>query len=50
MKVKVSKHQGVAPRTGTPAKGLFYFTTSRRDHMLNCGHQVAWEDFQNTLE
>ena len=50
MKVKVWKYQGVAPRTGKAAKGPFSSTTSRRDHLLNCGHQAAWEDFQNTLE
>ena len=38
MKALISEHQGVSPRTGT-------LSTSVRDHMLNCNHAVAWEDF-----
>ena len=43
MKVRISEHQGVSPRTGKRVKGTF--STSVRDHMLNCNHKVAWEDF-----
>ena len=43
MKVRVSNHQGVSPRTGKLVKGTL--STSVRDHMLNCDHTVAWEDF-----
>ena len=43
MKVRVSEHQGVSPRTGKRVKGML--STSVRDHMLNYDHTVAWEDF-----
>ena len=43
MKVRISEHQGVSPRTGKRVKGTL--STSVRDHMLNCNHTVAWEDF-----
>ena len=43
MKVRVSEHQGVSPRTGKRVKGTL--STSVRDHMLDCDHRVAWEDF-----
>ena len=43
MKVWVAEHQGVSPRTGKWFKGTL--STSVRDHMLNCDHTVAWEDF-----
>ena len=43
MKVRVSEHQGVSPRTGKRVKGTL--STSLRDHMLDCDHRVAWEDF-----
>ena len=43
MKVWISEHQGVSPRTGKRVKGTL--STSVRDHMLNCNHTVAWEDF-----
>ena len=43
MKVRISEHQGVSPRTGKRVKGML--STSVRDHMLNCDHTVAWEDF-----
>ena len=43
MKVRVSEHQGVSPRTGEQVKGTL--SKSVRDHMLNCDHTVAWEDF-----
>ena len=46
MKVRVSEHQGVSPRTGKRVKGTL--STSVRDHMLNCDHTVAWEDFSIT--
>ena len=41
---KVTKeHQGVSPRTGKHLKGIL--STSVRDHMLDCNHMVAWNDF-----
>ena len=43
MKVRVSEHQGVSPRTGKRVKGTL--STSVGDHMLDCDHIVAWEDF-----
>ena len=43
MKVPVSEHQSVSPRTGKQVKGML--STSVRDHMLDCDHIVAWEDF-----
>ena len=43
MKVRISEHQGVSPRTGKRVKGTL--STSVRDHMLNCNHTVAWKDF-----
>ena len=44
MKVRVSEHQGVSPRTGKHLKGTL--STSMRDHMLDCNHIVAWGDFK----
>ena len=43
MKVRVSEHQGVSPRTGKRVKRIL--STSVRDHMLNCEHTVALENF-----
>ena len=43
MKVRVSEHQSVSPRTGKRVKGTL--STSVRDHMPDCDHRVAWEDF-----
>ena len=43
MKVRVSEHQGVCPKTSKQVKGTL--STSVRDHMLNCNQTVAWEDF-----
>ena len=43
MKVWISEHQGVSPRTDKRIKGTL--STSVRDHMLNCDHRVAWKDF-----
>ena len=43
MKVRVSENQGVSARTGKRVKGTL--STSVRDHILNCDHTVAWEDF-----
>ena len=40
-KVRVSKHQGVFPRTGKPVKAIL--STSVRDHMLVCDHKVVHE-------
>ena len=44
MKVRVSEHQGVSPRTGKHLKGTL--STSVRDHMLDCSHIVAWDVFK----
>ena len=44
MKVRVSKHQGVSPRTGKHLKGAL--STFVRDRMLDCNHVVAWDDFK----
>ena len=44
MKVRVSEHQGISPRTGKHLKGTL--STSVRDHMLDCNHMVAWDDFK----
>ena len=43
MKVWISEQQGVSPRTGKRVKGTL--SPSVRDHMLDCDHRVAWEDF-----
>ena len=43
LKVRVSEHQGVSPRTGKVLKGTS--STSVRDHMLICDHKVEWDDF-----
>ena len=43
MRVRVSEHQGVSPRTGKRVKSTL--SASLRDHMLDCDHIVAWEDF-----
>ena len=43
MKVRVSEHRGVSPRTGKVLKGTT--STSVRDHMLECDHIVDWVDF-----
>ena len=43
MKVRISEHQGVSPRTGKRIKDTL--STSVRDHMLDCDHTAAWEDF-----
>ena len=34
VKVRVSEHQGMSPRTGKQVKGTL--STSLREHMLNC--------------
>ena len=44
MKVRVSEHQGVSPRTGIHLKAIL--STSVRDHMLDCNQMVAWNDFK----
>ena len=44
MKVRVSEHQGVSPRTGNHLKEIL--STSVRDHKLDCNHIVAWDDFK----
>ena len=43
MKVRLSEHQGVSPRTGKRVKGTL--STSLRGHLLDCDHIVAWEEF-----
>ena len=43
MKVRISEHQGVSPRTGKRVKGTM--STSVRDHMLFCDHSVSYHDF-----
>ena len=43
MKVWVSEHQGVSPRTGKQVKSML--STSVRDHMLDFDHIVFCEDF-----
>ena len=43
MKVWVSEHQGVYPRTGKRVKGTL--PTSVRNYMLTSDHTKAWEDF-----
>ena len=40
----VSEHQGVSPRTGKHLKGTL--SASVRDHMLDCNHIIAWDDFK----
>ena len=44
MKVRVSEHQGLFSRTGKHLKVTL--STSVRDHMLDCNHVVAWDDFK----
>ena len=43
MKVQVSEHHCVSPRTGKRGKDTL--STSVRAHKLNCNHTVAWEYF-----
>ena len=43
MTFRVSEHQGVSPRTVKRVKGTL--STSVRDHMFDCDHIVACEDF-----
>ena len=44
MKVRVSEHQEVSPQTSKHLKGTL--SASMKDHMLNCNHIVAWDDFK----
>ena len=44
MKVRVSEHQGVSPRTGEHLKGTL--STFVKDHMLDHNHVVAWVGFR----
>ena len=44
IKIRVSEHQGASPRTGKHLKGTL--SISVRDHMLDCNHVVAWDDFK----
>ena len=45
MKVRVSEHQGVSPRTGRTGKQVKgTLSTSLSDHMLDCDHRVGWEN------
>ena len=43
MKVPMSEHQDVSPKTGKLVKATL--STSVREHMLNCNHVVEREDF-----
>ena len=40
IKVQVSEHQDVSPKTDKQVKGTL--STSVIDHMMNCDHAVAW--------
>ena len=44
MKVRVSEHQGVSRGPGKHLKETL--PTSTRDHMLDCKHLVACDDFR----
>ena len=44
MKVRVSEHQEISSRTSKHLKETF--STSVRDHTLDCNHIVAWDDFK----
>ena len=44
LKVRVSEHQGVSPWTGKIVKGTLSISVC--DHMLECDHIVAWDDFK----
>ena len=44
MQVRVPEYRGVSQRTGKSVKGTL--SISLRDHMLNCEHQVACENFR----
>ena len=44
MKVRVSEHQGVSPRTGKHLKGTL--SIFMRDHMHDYNHMVAWDEFK----
>ena len=48
MKVRLSEHQGAPPKIiGKHVKGTLFMSVS--DHMLDCGHTVAWEDFSTIV-
>ena len=44
MKIRVSEHQEVSPRTGKHLQGIL--STTVRDHMLDCIHKVARDEFK----
>ena len=44
LKVRVLEHQGISASTGKHLKGTL--SNSVRDHMLDCNHVVAWDDFK----
>lgn len=44
MKVRISEHQGILPRTEKLVKGTLL--TSVQDYMLICDYHVACEDFR----
>ena len=44
MKVKVSEHHGVSPRTGQHLKGTL--STSVGDHMFDFNHVIVWDEFK----
>lgn len=43
MKVREPERQAVSPLLGKLFKRTF--STSIKDHMLQCEHKVAWDDF-----
>ena len=44
MKVRVSEHPGVSPRRGKYLKETL--STSVKDHILDCNHMAAWDEFK----
>ena len=44
LKVRISEHLGVSPRTGKHWEGTLL--TSVKDHMLDCNHVVSWDEFK----
>ena len=44
LKVRVSEHHGMSPRTGKIVKGTL--STSVLVHMLESDHTVTWDDFK----
>ena len=46
MKVRVSEHQGISPRTGKLLHDHMLDCNRIVDHMLDCNRIVAWDDFK----